>query len=188
MNNSFLIYALLLFVPASSYADITFEELNKLSISPAYLQGKFVQEKYLAELDASLKSSGVFNYQRRSSIRWETIEPIQNVLLMTPESITNSQGGNELITMQVDSNPVVTILSDIFFSVLTAEWEQLATYFSLSGSSIEGRWQVELIPSDKTIMQVVSRVQLTGDTLLRELIFFEKNGDKTTIKFDELSQ
>lgn len=187
MNKLYLL-CLLLFVSIDSYADVTFEELNDITTTPEYLEGQFVQVKYLSELDASLTSSGVFNYQRGKSIHWETIEPIKNVLLMTPESIINSQGSNTIVSMQAGSNPAVTILSDIFFSVLTAEWEQLSTYFALSGTLADKQWQVELTPIDKTVMQVVSRVKLTGDSLLRELIFFEKSGDRTTINFDALTQ
>jgi len=187
MNKALLLCGLLL-VSTVSYGDLSFDDLSKLSTAPEYLEGKFSQNKYLMELDANLESSGQFNYQRGKSIKWETIEPIQNILLMTPQSITNSQGENEIVSLQADSNPAVTILSDIFFSVLTAEWQQLAAYFTLSGTVEDDQWQVELVTSDKAVMQVVERVQLTGDTLLRELIFFEKNGDQTTIKFSDLIQ
>lgn len=187
MSKILLLSALLL-TSTFSYGELSFDELSKLSTAPEYLEGKFFQDKYLIELDAHLESSGRFNYQRGKSIQWETLEPIQNVLLMAPQSITNSQGGNEIVSLQAESNPAVTILSDIFFSVLTAEWEQLAAYFTLSGTVVDEHWQVELVPRDKTVMQVVKRVQLTGDTLLRELIFFEKNGNQITIKFSEMVQ
>lgn len=187
MNKVLLLCSLLL-VSSFSYGDISFGDLSKLSSAPEYLEGKFSQDKYLRELDAHLESSGKFDYQRGKSIQWETIEPIQNILLMTPQSITNSQGEDEIVRLQADSNPAVAILSDIFFSVLTADWPQLAAYFTLSGTVEGEHWQVELVPSDKAVMQVVERVKLTGDTFLRELIFFEKNGDQTTITFSDLSQ
>ncbi len=186
--NKVLLLCTLLLTSTLSYGELSYDELSKLSTAPEYLEGKFSQDKYLIELDAHLESSGQFNYRRGKSIQWETLEPIQNILLMTPQSITNSQGENEIVSLQADSNPAVTILSDIFFSVLTAEWKQLAAYFTLSGTVKDDHWQVELVPSDKAVMQVVERVQLTGDTLLRELIFFEKNGDHTTIIFSELIQ
>jgi len=182
----FLLYTLLWSINSS--AEISIEQLNKIVTAPEYLEGRFSQEKYLSELDATLSSSGVFSYQRDKSIRWETIEPIQNILMMSPQNIINMQGGIEIAKMDLKSNPAVAIFSDIFFSVLTAEWDTLSTYFSLSGALAEQQWQVELIPVDKTMMQVMSRVALKGDTLLRELIFYEKNGDRTIIHFENLSQ
>jgi len=183
----FLLTILILSTP--SIAEISIEELNNIVTAPESLKGQFKQEKYLSELDVSLYSSGIFNYQRDKSIRWETLEPIQNVLMMTPDSIINTQGDNEIAKMDVKSNPAVAIFNDIFFSVLMAEWETLSTYFSLSGRSLgEQQWQVELNPIDKTMAQVMSRVSLKGDTLLRELVFYEKNGDRTAIYFENLSQ
>lgn len=172
----------------SSYAELSFEQLNEIVSTPGYLQGEFSQQKYLTELDATLNSSGVFSYQRDQSIRWQTVQPIQNVLIMTPQSIISRQGDNEIVNLEAASNPAVAILSDIFFSVLMAEWQTLSSYFSMSGTLEGQQWQVELLPVDKTIMQLISRVELRGDTLLRTLVFYENNGDRTIINFDKLSQ
>ena len=172
----------------TSHAELTFAQLEQISTSPSSLDGRFSQEKYLAALDASLLSSGVFSYRRGESIRWETLEPIQNELFMTPTTIVNRQGEQELVRLEKDTNPAVTVLSEIFFSVLTAEWAKLAVYFDLSGQLDGDQWSAELIPVDHSVMHVVSRVELRGDTLLRELILHESGGDRTTIRFDSLSQ
>jgi len=182
------LFAVLFLVPMLAQAELTFEQLDELSMSPENLTGDFKQEKYLSSLDASLASSGVFNYQRETSIRWQTLLPIQNELLMTPTAIVNSQGGKELVRLETDSNPAVTVFSEILFSVLTAEWGKLASYFELSGG-VEGvQWVAQLVPIDKTVMPVVSRVELKGDVLLREVILHEASGDRTTIRFDNLNQ
>lgn len=187
MSKLYFFIGLLLFV-IPAYAQISFAELSRLSTAPDSLQGEFLQEKYLTEIDAHIVSSGVFEYVRDKSIRWETEKPIQNILLMTPESIVNNQGENEIISLQAIDNPVVGVLSDIFFSVLTADWERLGEYFILSGTIADNNWDVELVPKNIAVMQVVNRVKLKGDKLLNEIIFFEKNGDQTTIKFDDLIQ
>lgn len=187
MNKLFFAFCFLL-LPVVSVASISYEKLNKLVATPTYLSGKFTQDKYLSELDTTLHSSGVFSYQRGESIRWETIEPIKNVLIMTPQRIINSQGDKVIISLDVTSNPVIAALSDIFFSVITAEWDALSAYFLMSGTLAESAWNVNLVPIDETMLQVVERVTLKGDSLLRELIFYEKNGDQTVIFFDALTE
>lgn len=182
----YLLVALVCFMPATAYADLTFEQLSNLSETPDNLEGRFTQEKYLAALDTVLLSSGVFNYQRGVSIRWETLKPIQNELLMTPASISNKQGGREFMRMDKASNPVVALLNEIFFSVLTAEWEKLSAHFMLSGNMQDRNWHAELVPLDKTVKQVVSRVELKGDVLVRDIILHESSGDRTAIHFDSL--
>ena len=39
---------------------------------------------------------------------------------------------------------------------------------------------------DKSVERVVTRVELSGDELLREVVLFEAAGDRTQIKFLEL--
>ena len=170
-----------------SVADISFEQLNNVAATPENLTGQFRQQKYLSELDATLDSSGVFSYRRNESIRWETLAPIQNVLILSPKSIIGSQGEHEVLRLDAESNPLTGVLSDVFFSVLTAQWGNLAAYFSLSGT-YEKAWTVELTPKDKTVMQLMEKVVLKGDGLIRELIVYENNGDSTTIYFEKLTQ
>ncbi|MBY4676116.1 outer membrane lipoprotein carrier protein LolA [Marinobacterium arenosum] len=179
---------LMLLLPLSACAGFTYDQLEKVTVSPAHLDGHFTQEKYLSALDASLVSTGVFSYQRGRSIRWETLEPIKNELLMTPESIINRQGGQELLQLETASNPVVKVLSEIFFAVLTADWAKLSGYFDLSGTLEGSQWTAELVPTDSAVRQVVTRVELKGDSLLREVVLHENGGNRTAIRFDSLSR
>lgn len=183
----YLLVVLLCFSPIAAYADLTFEQLENISKTPENLEGHFTQEKYLSALDAVLHSSGKFSYQRGKSIRWETLKPIQSEMLMTPTSISNKQGGRELMRIENEANPVVALFNEIFFSVLTAEWGKLSAYFKLSGNVEGGWWHAELVPLDNTVKQVVSRVELKGEALVREIILHESGGDRTTIHFENLN-
>ena len=175
------------------FADITFEQLGDASATPDYLQGSFRQEKYLQILDASLQSTGQFEYRRNEFIRWETLEPIQSELTMTPTSIVSQQVGQALLEFNSKTNPAVAVLSEILFSVLTAEWGKLGAYFELQGelevSELKvGEWFVILLPKDQSVAQFVERVELQGDSLLRAVTLFEKGGDRTEIYFENMSQ
>jgi len=177
-----------LFVSLPSWAELDLDKLSKIAPPAQELSGSFVQQKYLADLDAQIISSGRFNYQHGQSIHWETLQPIQNVLLMTPHSISNSQNGREIMSLQADTNPVVELLSTIFFSVLTADWKNLAQHFELNGSLSANRWSIQLTPKDQNLSQIIKQVNLEGTALLQEAIFFEQNGDRTTITFSELTR
>lgn len=198
-----MIRSLLLFLLLScstlSQAELTFEQLKEVTLTPETLNGTFVQEKYLSSVDASLISSGTFHYLRNQSIQWITLEPIQNELLMTPTSLVNKQGSEELMRLESTATPALTVISNLFFSVLTAEWQQLSDYFELSGTLQESAphkqqgdpaqkqpWHATLIPIEPTIQQVVSKVELKGDLLLEEVILHEPGGDRTQIRFENL--
>ncbi|MFV9615020.1 MAG: outer membrane lipoprotein carrier protein LolA [Gammaproteobacteria bacterium] len=183
----YLLVVLLCLSPFAICADLNFEQLERISKNPANLEGRFTQEKYLAALDTSLHSSGIFSYQRGKFVRWQTLTPIQGEMLMTPTSISNKQGGQELMRLETGSNPAVTLFNEIFFAVLTAEWEKLSAYFKLSGNVEDGQWFAELVPLDNTVKQVVSRVELKGEALVHEIILHESSGDRTTIHFENLN-
>jgi len=175
---------LAMLIPFAADAQVTFSQLAEITTSPERLEGRFRQDKYLAALDATLMSTGVFSYQRGKLIRWEILEPIRNILELTPTAMTTMQADGEILRLDSASNSNAAVLGRIFFSVLTAEWESLSNYFELTGE-IEGRqWHAVLVPIDAAVMQVFSLIELTGGDLLQEVILHEKSGDRTTIRLD----
>ncbi|WP_290702694.1 outer membrane lipoprotein carrier protein LolA [Amphritea sp.] len=170
----------------SQAADFKF--LESLTTAPESLHGQFTQVKLVKALDARFESSGSFDYERGSSIRWHTLTPIDNLLTLTPRTISSQQGDTLLSNLDSQNNPVVVIFSDIFFGVMTAEWQTLAEYFEMDVQGSKEHWTVTLHPIDKSVEQVVTRVELSGDDLLRKVLLFEAAGDQTQIKFTELQQ
>ncbi len=164
-------------------------ELMARTQAPAQLQGRFSQYKYLKVLDAGLESSGQFSYRRGEEIRWQTQQPLQSELIMTPQTIESRQHGETLLQLDSATQPLAQLLSTIFFSVMTADWLQLTEYFQLSGQALEGeRWQVTLTPLHAEIAMVVTQVELQGDSLLRQVVLHDAVGDITTIRFDGLTR
>ncbi len=183
-----VLFFIILSLPFSAQAQLTFVELEAMSISPENLSGEFKQEKYISDLAITLSSTGMFSYHRDKNIHWKTLEPIQNELIMTPITIINRQGENELLRIDVSAAPAIGLISELFFSIMTSDWHMLADVFDISGENKDGVWVAELTPVDETIAQFSSRIILRGDHLLREITFYEKSGDYTAIRFDRLSQ
>ena len=128
-------------------AEISFTELAQMTVTPERHQGKFIQEKYLQAVDASLQSSGVFDFVRGKSIRWKILEPIHSELLMTPDGISGSNSGETLLQLEASSNPAVAALGEIFFAVLTSDWAVLENWVELSGKIEDQNWHVVRIHS-----------------------------------------
>jgi len=169
-------------------AEISYEALAEMTDQPMALQGDFEQKKTLTEFDASVTSIGEFTYKRHQSIEWVTTAPVENTLLMTPEKITSQQNKNEILNIDANKNPTARVLSQIFFAIMTADWQSLADYFDLAGEHTNTTWHVTLLPNNRHVESLVTKVILTGDNLLREVTLFEKNGDTTHIRFKNLEQ
>ncbi len=168
----------------SAPSEISFARLAQLVITPAELQGSFRQQKYLATLDTSLTSSGHFSLLRGESIHWLTVEPIENELVITPSGLSSRQGDDELLRLDAGSNPVVGVMGEIMFALLSAEWQRLARYFELSGEIDGQQWHAQLQPRDVVIAQLFERVELRGEELLQVIVLHESSGDITTIHLD----
>ena len=67
------------------------------------------------------------------------------------------------------------------FAVMSAQWPQLAKYFSVSGEIDGPQWQATLQPLDAAIGQLFQRVELRGEELLQVIVMHENGGDITTI-------
>lgn len=180
------LFMLLLTSPAM--AQLSFEQMAQLTDSPAQLSGTFSQQKYLSEFEAVINSSGEFNYQRDESIEWNTLKPIANELVLTPQGLTSKQGGQLLNALKADENQVVKLINEIFFAVLTAQWEDLAVFFDLTGREQAGHWQVTLTPKQATLKHALKQIELSGERLLTEAKMIEMNGDYTHILFENLQQ
>ena len=169
-------------------ADLTYQQLEKISDSPANIEGTFTQKKYLSELAVNLTSSGIFEYKRDQKIIWRTLQPIENEMEMTPSSIVNRQRDEETLRLDSKKNPSIAAFSEIFFSVLTAQWQSLAKHFNMKGSLKSNQWKAELLPIDINVLNVINRIELEGDQLLRKVVLHETEGDTTTIVFEYTPQ
>lgn len=185
---SAVLAVLLTLLPVVVQAEISFERLAQLSSMPVELQGRFRQEKYLGALDTSLLSSGRFSYRRDELIRWQIEQPIENELLMTPTGLSSRQGDDELLRLDADSNPGVTIMSEILFAVMTAQWQQLSDYFELSGEIDGQQWHAVLLPREAIVARSFERVELRGAELLQVIVLHEKVGDRTTIYLENTAE
>ena len=180
--------AIVFFVSSPALSEVSFERLGAISQTPDYLEGKFTQEKYLKALETGLVSTGVFVYKKGEYLHWETLDPISNKLVLTPTSIANQQGEKELVAMSVGADAITSVLSEILFSVLTANWKNLSKYFELSGDIDNESWVVELLPIDVTIAAAINKIELSGKALLQKIVLYEKQGDSTTIEFSDQHQ
>ncbi len=176
MRLLFTILVLLSFSPAK--AEFNLDSLMRATQTPETLEGEFEQEKYLAALQTSLHSSGVFDYHRGESVNWQTLVPVQSRLVMTPDSISEQSAA-------ININGA-GVFSAILFSLVTGDWQKLSEYFEISGELSAAGWQATLLPKDATITTFIRQVDLRGGALLEQVTIFDQADDYTKITFKNL--
>jgi len=186
MKNTVL--GIILFTLSLAVSANDLDKLKVITTTPEKLTGTFSQSKFLAQLDTSIKSAGAFNYVRNTKIVWHTLTPIDSTLELTPKTMLNFQDGVQVNKLDSDTNPVVAVFSDIFFGVMTAQWQILEEYFSVSAEVSGGQWKATLVPIDKSIGGFINKVTLEGDKYLKQVTLYEPEGNLTHIEFDHLQQ
>lgn len=186
MKTTFL--AIILFTLSLSVFANDLDKLKAVTTTPEKLTGTFTQTKFLAQLDTSIKSTGAFNYIRDTKIVWHTLTPIDSTLELTPKTMLNYQDGVQVNKLDSNTSPIVAVFSDIFFGVMTAQWQVLEEYFSVNAEVSEGHWKATLVPIDKNIGGFISKVILEGDKYLKQVTLYEPEGNLTHIVFDQLQQ
>ncbi len=185
--SKYVLYLMLCLQPLSAIAAITLEDLAKYTGSPEKLTGDFKQDKYIQSFETHVLSSGHFQYLRNQSIYWDTVKPVANQMVMTPDTIASKQGGHELVTIAVEDNYLAKVLNKVFFAVLTAEWQTLDQFFDQHLQGEFEDWQVVLTPKGDDLKQIVTQVELTGGKYLKKVVLHEKSGDKTYLHFSNIT-
>lgn len=176
-----LLAGLLLLLPSASPAAIDLSRLARLTADSERHEGRFVQDKYLASVDASLRSSGRYSYERGNLLRWRIEEPVSSELLLTAEGVVSNGSGDEAPWLETSGNPTAAAMGRVLFAVLIADWEQLSEYFELDGDLAGERWHVVLTPRDAILGEVFSSIELRGEKRPEEILLHETGGNRTRI-------
>jgi len=174
----------LLLLPLQLAAGVDLDRLAGLTANIEQREGHFRQEKYLAAVDTSLKSSGSYSFLPGRSLRWTIEEPVSSELLVTADGAVSSRDQGQVAQLNSAENPVAAELGKILFAMLTADWQRLAEYFEIDGDLADTRWQVDLKPRNAVLASVFTHVELRGERLPSEILLHETGGNRTWIRLE----
>jgi len=154
--------------------------------SIAFLEGKFEQRKYIADLDTTLDSSGHFSFVPDEGLRWSIRKPVSTNLRITPNEIVERQDGEEVMRMNVDEQPMTRAISEVFFAIFGGDWDALEKRFTIRSMQEASPWRLELEPKDELLKSYLNTIELQGSEYLEVLILSESNGDRTRIQLNNV--
>ncbi|SHF21464.1 Outer membrane lipoprotein carrier protein LolA [Modicisalibacter ilicicola DSM 19980] len=173
----------MLLLPGPALAFELADLQDRLSQSEA-LEGRFEQQRYLADLDTRLISSGHFLYERDTRVVWTLETPVEDRLVFKAESLPEAapvpgeaSGGSPDNARQREQ------VATLFLRLLQGDWQSLRERFSLELSGDENAWQVTLIPEAEALRERLSRIELQGGRHLEHLELDAANGDVLEVRF-----
>lgn len=144
-------------------ADISAGTLSLASFNCAL----FVQERYLADFEASIQSNG---YLRKDdqSIEWHTLHPIDDTTIIGPDADKLS--------------PALSAMEPLLRSLLAGNWQQLEQFFVIELDGTQEAWQATLQPHQESVAQQLKTLLLHGGDAVDRIELFFANQDHLTIE------
>jgi outer membrane lipoprotein-sorting protein len=158
-------------------------DLRKSSLATSSIQADFKEEKYLSFLKEPEKSTGVFYYKKEDKMRWEQQTPFKYVILINGEKLRVLDAGKE---KNVGSaGKMAGQIKQVMLGLVNGDFQQNKA-FMLACMESKDQYLIVLTPTNKRMKNVYAKINLafSKSTLrLKELTFFEKGGDKSSMKF-----
>lgn len=170
-------------------ADLAAEVKARLA-EPALLRGQFEQQKSVAGFRKPLISRGDFLLWRGHGVLWHTRKPFDSTLVLRRDKLSVTQAdGRSAYQLDAEREPSLRAVNELLFALFSGDIATLQKYFRLEGALSDKRaWTLVLTPSDVVLMRVFKRVELAGDSYVRQVRLEEANGDSSLIRFDALSE
>ena len=154
-------------------------------------QGKFTQYRYLKVLKQPLISQGEFIFKEQLGLAWLQHSPFESALILTQGNLIQiDSDGNKQLTQASDNqeaNNLAQMMPTLMSALLRGNIAPLAEQFSLHLVEGEQGWQLGLIPLDNLLAKAMSGIVLQGSHQLDSLTLLSSNGDRSQIKFEQLS-
>lgn len=154
------------------------------------LRGGFEQEKRIAGFKNPLRSQGSFLVARGKGVVWTTLKPFPSEVVITGDRILSRQrDGSSRVEVDGREQPALRSVNAMMFALVSGDVAALSSRFNTQVQAKAGNgWTLSLTPKSAALAKAFTRIVLNGDSYVREVDIEEANGDRTHLRFVELSQ
>lgn len=164
-------------------------KINNASTSIQSMSASFTQTKYLLMLSDKMVSSGKVYYSKSDKLRWEYTSPYQYLFIFNGSKVYTGNKSKKNV-IDTNTNKVFKEIARIMMSTVTGTALSNTSDFSISLSESSNQWVITLVPKKKELKSMFSKVILYFNKtsyIVSEINIYEKNGDRTYIKFSGLT-
>lgn len=160
-------------------------KLNQTSASIQTMSADFSQTKYLSMLSDKMVSDGKIYYSKSDKLRWEYTSPYQYLFIFNGTKVYVGNNSKQNI-IDTNTNKVFKEIARIMMNTVTGTALSNNGDFETALSEDNNQWIVTLTPKKKELKSMFTKVVLyfnKKSNIVSEINIFEKNGDRTNIKF-----
>lgn len=154
------------------------------------LRGGFEQQKQVEGFKNPLRSQGRFLLARDKGVVWTTLKPFPSEMVITRERILSfDAAGKRSVQADARQQPALRQVNAMMFALMAGDLKALASRFDIDARALpDNAWTLALKPKSAAMAKAFSRIELRGDRYVREVVIVEGAGDRTTLKFVDLSE
>jgi hypothetical protein len=144
----------------------------------------FVETKYLAILDRPVTSSGTLSFAAPSRIEKITLEPKPESLILDGQELRLIRDGKAL-TVDLQRHAEVQSFVQAIRGVLMGDLQLLQNAYLLQLSGAEQNWELQLVPRDARLGEVIKQIKIGGGHgQVRRIEYLQRDGDRTVMNID----
>lgn len=151
----------------------------------AIIHGKFIQRRFVKDLQQPLSSSGHFIYWRDKGIYWQTDIPFPQAITYSTKRTTHWKALGVPLKSKKNSRREKHF-RNVLLSLFSFDIELLEKKFTTHWEISDQEWQLELTPAGNLTRRALDNAQLFGDTYIQNIALTTSQGDKLDITFDEI--
>ncbi|WP_066080144.1 LolA family protein [Bergeriella denitrificans] len=156
-------------------------DLAKILQKPANVQGQFTQERHLKSLQKPMTASGRFVLIPKRGLLWQMQKPFETTLRVRSDGIMQWNGKSWTPNHAKASGQSRQI--SLFLDLLGGNTQGLEKQFDTVLNGNAGKWTLRLTPKTVLMKQIFTRIDISGDSVVRRIELNEKQGDKTVMLF-----
>lgn len=184
----FILFNTVAFSQTYTLVNNTVEIQNKIIKSnqaAKTLQAEFTQEKHMSILNKPFISTGAFYLKQPDMVRWEYKAPFKYVVVLVNEQVS-IKDGDDLQNYDMSKNAVFKEVNKVMSGMVNGKMLEDKNFDSAFYESTKD-FKVVLKPKLESVKSFISEINVFFDKVnfqTLQVIMFEKDGDKTVIKFN----
>ena len=165
--------------------DIFRKDLEQSVQKMQSLSGEFTQIKTLSFIDNEITSTGKFNYEGETYLRWEYLEPYRYLMEIKDGLLVTFDGKNR-VEMDINSSRTFKTINDVFLKSIKGDILDSEDIFESNIRASNLQYYISLSPKEEGLKKYIKEMNLVFNKesmLVEKVTIKEVSGDQMEIIF-----
>lgn len=150
------------------------------------INAHFIQTRTSPLLTTPAVTKGALVFAREHGVIWQVHTPQPQGYVYGRERNARLDAEGNVLSLDSRRSPITQQINEWTSAFMRGDTSGLASQFSIATMGTLSRWSVTLTPTQPQIAQAVSRLTLTGDTVVRRVLLETRRGETVLWEFDKV--